>query len=128
MAGISTYLSNALLNATLRNVSYSSTPTVYLALYTTDPTNDDTGNEVSGSGYARKAITFTAANSRATANSGIIIFNVTTGSWGTITHWAIKDALTAGNLLYYGELDNPRVVSEDNMVVVPISDIDISIT
>lgn len=128
MAGMSTYLANALINATLRNVSYSSTPTVYLALYTTDPTVSDTGVEVSGNNYARKAITFSAASNKATANSGIITFNVATGSWGTVTHWGIKDALTSGNLLYFGELTEPRIIDAGNTIVVSISDIYISIT
>lgn len=38
MAALSNYLRNALLNAVLRNSSYSSPATVYLALYTSDPT------------------------------------------------------------------------------------------
>lgn len=48
MAEMSNYLENALINATLRNTSYTSPATVYLALYTSDPTDADSGTEVSG--------------------------------------------------------------------------------
>ena len=57
MSAISNYLENALLNATLRNTTYTSPATVYAALFTTDPTDDGSGTECTGSGYARKAIT-----------------------------------------------------------------------
>ena len=45
MAEMSNYLENALINATLRNTGYTSPTTVYLALYTTDPTDADAGDE-----------------------------------------------------------------------------------
>ena len=53
MSEMSNYLENALVNAVLRNTSYTSPATVYLALYTSDPTDADAGTEVSGTSYAR---------------------------------------------------------------------------
>ena len=41
MAEMSNYLENALINATLRNTSYTTPTTVYVALYTSDPTDAD---------------------------------------------------------------------------------------
>ncbi len=55
MAEMSNYLENALINATLRNTSYTSPTTVYVALYTSDPTDADSGTECSGTSYARQA-------------------------------------------------------------------------
>lgn len=127
MASISTYLANALINETLRNVPYTSTPTVYVALYSSTPNVDDTGTEISGTGYARQSMAFSAASGGATANSGLVTFPTAGGSWGTVTHWAIKDALVAGNLLYYGALSVPKTVAEDDIVNVQISNITISI-
>lgn len=58
MAEMSNYLENALLNAVLRNTSYTSPSTVFVALYTSDPTDAGSGTEVSGGSYARKSVTF----------------------------------------------------------------------
>jgi hypothetical protein len=53
MAEMSNYLEDALINATLRNTSFTSPAVVYLGLYTSDPTDADTGTEVSGNAYAQ---------------------------------------------------------------------------
>ena len=57
MAALSNYLENALINATLRNTSYTSPSTVYVGLFTTDPTDAGSGTEVSGGSYARESTT-----------------------------------------------------------------------
>lgn len=88
--------------------AYSPAATVYLALATADPGEAATGaamNEVANANnYTRKAITFAAASSRKVVQSGAVTFNQATGTWGTITHWAIVDSATygAGNVLAYG--------------------------
>ena len=60
MAEFSNYLENAIIDAVLRNTSYTSPTTVYVGLFTTDPTDADSGTEVSGGSYARTAVTFSA--------------------------------------------------------------------
>ena len=112
MAEISNYLENALINATLRNTSYTSPTTVYVALYTTDPTDADTGTEVSTSGtaYARTAVTFGAPSNGVSTNSADVTFPTATGSFGTVTHVGLRDASTAGNLLYHSPLDDSKTV------------------
>jgi len=50
MAEFSNYLENAIINAVLRNTSYTSPTTVYVGLFTNDPTDADAGTEVSTSG------------------------------------------------------------------------------
>ena len=40
MAEISNYLENAIINATLRATTYTSPATVYVSLWTTDPTDE----------------------------------------------------------------------------------------
>ena len=54
---MSNYLENALINATLRDTTYTSPATVYVSLWTTDPTDAGSGTEVSGGSYARTAVT-----------------------------------------------------------------------
>jgi len=110
MAEISNYLENALINVTLRATAYTAPTTVYLALYTTDPTDADVGTEVSGGSYARVAVTFAAPSGGVTTNSADITFPTCTLSWGTVTHVGIRDALTAGNLLYHTPLDASKTI------------------
>jgi hypothetical protein len=111
MAEMSNFLENALVNATLRNTAYTSPSAVYLALYTADPTDADSGTEVSGTSYARQAITFGAPSNGVTTNSAAIEFPQAGGSWGTVTHVGIRDASTAGNLLYHTPLDASKTIA-----------------
>lgn len=111
MAEMSNYLENALINATLRNTSYTSPATVYVGLYTSDPTDANTGTEVSGGSYARTAVTFGAPSNGVSTNSAAVEFPQATASWGTVTHIGILDASTAGNLLYHTQLDVSKAIS-----------------
>ena len=111
MAEMSNYLENALVNVTLRATSYTAPTTVYLALYTTDPTDADTGTECSGTSYARQSITFGAPSNGVSTNSAAIEFPQAGGAWGTITHIGIRDALTTGNLLYHSPLDASKTIA-----------------
>src|SRR6056300_1976848 len=110
MAEFSNYLENALINAVLRNTSYTSPATVYVSLYTTDPTDADSGTEVSGGSYARTAATFDAPSNGVTQNSADITFPTATAGWGTVTHVAIHDASTAGNMLFHTPLDTNKTI------------------
>ena len=111
MAEISNYLENALINVTLRATSYTAPTTVYVALYTSDPTDADTGTECSGTSYARQSVTFSSPSNGATSNSAAVEFPQAGGSWGTITHIGIRDASTAGNLLYHTALDASKTIA-----------------
>lgn len=111
MSEMSNYSENALVNATLRNTAYTSPSAVYLALYTADPTDADSGTEVSGTSYARQAITFGAPSNGVTTNSAAIEFPQAGGSWGTVTHVGIRDASTAGNLLYHTPPDASKTIA-----------------
>jgi hypothetical protein len=127
MAEMSNYLENALVNATLRNTSYTSPTTVYLALYTSDPTDADSGTEVSGGSYARQSITFGAPSNGASTNSAAIEFPQATGSWGTITHVGIRDALTTGNLLYHTPLDVSKTIASGDIFKIAIGSLSVTL-
>jgi hypothetical protein len=128
MSAISNYLENALLNATLRNTTYTSPATVYAALFTTDPTDDGSGTECTGSGYTRKAITFAAPSNGVTTNSAAACeFDQATGSWGTITHFGIFDALTTGNLLYHGALTVSKTISSGDVFRFATSSVSVTL-
>ena len=110
MSEMSNYLENALINATLRNTSYTSPSTVYVSLYTSDPTDADSGTECSGGAYARQSVTFGAPSNGVSTNSAAVEFPQATGSWGTITHVAIHDASSAGNLLYHTAANSSKAI------------------
>ncbi len=111
MAEMSNYLENALINVTLRATAYTAPTTVYVALYTSDPTDADTGTEVSGTSYARQAVTFGAPSNGASTNSAAVEFPQAGGSWGTVSYIGIRDASTAGNLLYHTALDASKTIA-----------------
>ncbi len=112
----SDYLENALLNHVLRNVALSSPVTVYVALFTVAPTDSGGGTEVSGGSYARQAVTFAAPSGGVVANSGSVTFPVASAPWGTIVDMAIFDALTVGNMLYYGVLATSKIVGTGDQI------------
>ncbi|KOP64356.1 hypothetical protein AMS62_03100 [Bacillus sp. FJAT-18019] len=125
---MSNYLASALLNQVFRNTAYTRPSKVYLALYTSNPTAADTGQEVTGGSYARQEITFGAPTTesyqqyhpstgqqvtvqkRTIKNSADIVMPTASGDWGQVTHIGIRDAATGGNLLYFGALDTPRSI------------------
>ena len=127
MAEMSNYLENALINATLRNTSYTSPAVVYLALYTSDPTDADSGTEVTGNAYARQAITFGAPSNGVSTNTAAIEFPQATGSWGTVTHVAIRDALTTGNMLFHTPLDASKTIATGDVFRVAIGSLSVTL-
>lgn len=115
MAEMSNYLENALINATLRNTSYTSPATVYVSLHTADPTDAGTGTEVSGGSYVRKAATFGAPSNGVSATSADVTFDQATASWGTITHIGIWDSSSTGNMLYHTPLTTSKTIDSGDI-------------
>ena len=117
MAGQSHYMADIFAKwATNGGVPPASPTTVYLALSTSEPQRDGTGvTEPSGGSYARKAITpsalVTSETDGVTFTSDVdITFTTATGTWGNITHGAVYDAITAGNMLYSWQWATPRSI------------------
>ena len=127
MTAMSDYLENALVNATLRGQAYTAPTTIYMALFTSDPTDAGTGTEVSGGAYARQTITFSAPTNGSTSNSADVLFPVATAGWGTVSHFAVYDAATSGNMLYYGVLTTSKAISSTDQLKVAAGDITITL-
>jgi hypothetical protein len=127
MAEMSNYLENALINATLRNTSYTSPATVYVGLYTSDPTDAKTGTEVSGGSYARTSVTFGAPSNGVTTNSGAVEFPQATGSWGTVGWIGILDASTNGNLLYHSPLDVSKTIASGDIFKIAAGSLSVTL-
>ncbi len=46
-----------------------------------------------------------------TTNATALAFAEATGSWGTISYFALMDALTGGNMLACGALTTPKAIT-----------------
>ena len=119
MSSLSNYLEEKIINHVFRNTPVTSPEVVYLALYTTDPTDADVGTEVTGGTYARKEITLTAPTNGMTKNAADVEFAVATANWGTVTHAGVRDAATGGNLLLHGPLNLNKTIAIGDQFRVP---------
>jgi hypothetical protein len=118
-----TYLGDNLLNMVFRNVAYTRPTTVYAALFTTATDISGGGTEVSGGSYARQAITFSASSSNSITNSADITFPTATGTWGTISYFAIYDASTSGNMLVQGQFQQAKTITSGDIYKIKSGDI-----
>ena len=101
---ITTYASNKVLDHMTGKTAFTM-PTVYVALFTANPTIAGGGTEAAYTGYARvttSGATWNAAASQATANASAVTFGACTAGASTVTGFGLYDAATAGNLLHFG--------------------------
>ena len=119
------YLENLIIDHLFRTRTFGKPTALYLALFTASPADAGGGTEVTGGSYARVNLApldtnwtatqgGTSGNSSgtggATANAVAITFPAPTANWGTVTHFAIMDALTGGNMLIWDALTAARVI------------------
>jgi hypothetical protein len=115
----STYLDNSFINVALRNTAFTPPATVYVALYTVAPGVGGGGTEVSTGSYARQTVAFTAPVAGVSSNTADIKFPEASADWGTIVAFALLDASSGGNLLYFGNLSSSRLVLTSDQVRFP---------
>ena len=126
MAEFSDYYENKIIDHMLRAVAFTPPATIYVALFTAVTgleANDSTSwVEVSGGAYARQSFTLTAASAGASENSAEIIFPTATANWGTVSHVAIMDAATAGNVLMWSPLNASKTVNNGDTFKINAGD------
>jgi hypothetical protein len=127
MAEMSNFLEDALINATLRATTYTSVATVYVSLWTSDPTDAGSGTEVSGGSYARTAVTFGAPSNGVTTNDADVTFPTATASWGVVGWIGINDASTAGNLLYHSPLDSAKTIDSGDIFKISTGNLSVTL-
>jgi len=124
------YLENKVLDHITGKTSYAK-PTVYIGLSTADPTDDASGlAEPSGNNYARVTTSgsdWDASAAGATSNAAAITFPKASGSWGTVTHFALFDAVTSGNMLAYGALSASEAVTANDQLRFSTGALDITL-
>ena len=124
---MSNYLANAIVNATVRGQSYTTPATTYLALFLSDPTKNATGTEVSGASYSRVPITMSEPVNGTSANPSDIEFATASTNWGLVTHVAIYDAISGGNMLYFTVLDDDKNIESGDVFKVSINNLSLNI-
>ncbi len=115
----STLLDDKILEHIVGKTAYPM-PTAYLAVSTANPLNTGAGlAEPVGYGYARIATNAASWNNAAAGsitNAIALSFPGATGAWGTITYYALMDALTGGNMLAYGQCLDPNGVVTSKVI------------
>ncbi len=131
MAALSNYLENELLDMILRSEAWSEPSSVWIGLWTADDglESGTLTSEVSGGSYAREEVgggsglNFTVASAGSSDNAQKITFTTATASWGIITHVAIMDASTSGNVLFHGALSSSVTISNGDTFEFDVGDL-----
>ena len=129
MAALSDYSEKLLLDWAMTTGSATRPTAWYVALYTVAPSDSGGGTEVSGSGYARQAVTFGAAATPGgtTSNTGAVSFTASGGAFGTVVAIGIFDAVSSGNLLWHGTMTASKTVDDGDTLEFSIGNIDLTL-
>jgi len=121
----SDFLENAIVDWIFRTRTPAKPAALWVALFTAAPSDVGGGTEVAGGGYARVNLppldtNWTATQGGTTGNSSgtggmtqnavAVAYAAPSANWGTITHFAIFDAASGGNMLIWDALTAPRTV------------------
>ena len=120
------FLETEILDHVFAGAAYTAPGTHYLGLFTAAPGEAGGGTELSGNAYVRKAVAFTTSGDT-TSNNAAVEFPTATGSWGTVTHVGVFDALTTGNLMAYATLSASKAIETGDVFRVPSGDLDITL-
>lgn len=110
-------LEQAVLNHIFRSVSWPGTFGNHYYAVGVGATSAGLSTEATGGSYARvnmtnNKTTYGTAADAVLANAAGIAFPSASGSWGgTMDSWAIYDASTSGNCLWYGTIGTPVAIS-----------------
>ena len=128
MAELSDYMENAIINQ-MRNVAGVQVA-VYVALFTAvtglEADTGWSGTEVSGGSYARQLAGLTAGSGGLSSNAADITFPQATANWGVITHCALMDAVTAGHVLMWTQLDASKTINSGDTFKFNAGDLDVT--
>ncbi|WP_075881445.1 phage tail fiber protein [Vreelandella massiliensis] len=132
MAAFSDHLEEGILNHTLRGQALSTPATIYMALFTTDPTDAASGNEVTDSAYVRQDMAkgetissgwtspSTSGDGTEVSNAKVIQFPPVADGTVTASHYGLYDAQTGGNLLYHGAFTVAKTLEINDVLSIDI--------
>jgi hypothetical protein len=131
MSSFSDYTENLLLNWLLTTNSATRPTAWFVGLFTAAPSDTGGGTEVTGNGYARVAtgtISISGTSTTATNAAAIEFAAASGGNWGTITHAAIFDASTGGNMLAWAALTTSRTINSGDVFRIPAGSLTVTLT
>lgn len=145
MSQMSDYLENKLIDHLFRTTAYAAPAGIYVALGTAAADGSFTEIAATG-GYARASCGKADASWNATqggtsgassgtgggtANAATVSFGTPSANWNSgadITHFALYDAATAGNVLFYGTLTTAkRVYAGDAAPTFPVGSLTVTL-
>lgn len=127
LSAASNYLEDKLIDHALATTAFTAPSAVYVALFTSDPTDAGTGTEVSGGGYVRQSASFAAASGGSASTSATVTFPTATGNYGTVTHVGVFDAVSTGNLLFHGAVTTSKTIETGDTFQISSGNLTISL-
>ena len=113
MAAFSNYMEDAI-TAWINGTTFPTAPTnTFVQLYSQDPTDagSATGALYTRVTYAAGGWTRGTGGAGTLSNTGIITITSSAASSATASHFAVFDATTGGNLLFYGALSASKSIA-----------------
>jgi hypothetical protein len=128
MAAMSNFMETTVLEHFLDATSYGSPASVYVAIHNTDPTDADSGTEVTGGAYARVTMTggWTVAADNATNTAAVTFPTATDGTWGTADYFGIYDAISGSELLIHGALTAGKTIGDGDTFEFAIGNLSVT--
>jgi hypothetical protein len=118
MSFFQTAFANKLLDHILRGNTFSTSSTMQMGLQT----SSSTASEVSGNGYSRQDVTFSAPSNGTTFNSNEPSFTASGGNWGTITHASFCSDV---DIMFVQALSSSRVINNGDSLTFEGSSISV---
>lgn len=137
MSAFSNYLESGILEHTLRGNTLSTPASVFVALFTSDPGDDNSGVELTDSAYLRQdAAKGGTINSGWTApsvqtdgmmssNAKLIQFPPIADGSVTISHYALFDSQGGGNMLYHAAFTTAKTLEINDVLSIDIGGIEV---
>lgn len=127
---LTNYLEAAFVNHLTGIATMTQPSNLYLGLIS--DTADDTGGGTeltngTAPGYARQLISFAAYAADKALSTNSPVFAAVGANWPTVPTVAIYDALTNGNMLWYGSVQTPFQVNDGGTETFNAGDVDLSL-
>jgi hypothetical protein len=133
MSAASDYLEDEILDHVLGKGArdFTSPANIFIGLFTSsaglESNNPSSEVSTSSTGYERKAVTFNAASGGSADNSATVTFDVATANWGTVSHVAVMDAASAGNVLFHGPVTTSKSIETGDTFQISAGNLTISL-
>lgn len=132
MSAFSDYLEEGILQHTLRGNSLPTPSTIYIALFTSDPTDAASGAEVSDSSYLRQDAAkggsidsgwtspTTSGDGTMCSNAKLLQFPPVADGSVTVSHYALFDSQAGGNMLYHAPFSVSKTLEINDVLSIDI--------